>query len=251
MAGCRFENCDFVGADLTHANATKAYFKNSSLTYSDLRHAYLVEAYFRDVDFMGTLLHNGNFWNADLLGAKHLKKKNFQDPDDRKKSPATCALETNALVAAESYRLLKHYFHRNGLYEDAGWAAYRELTMERKYFFKTRNPRYLPSFLMNLLSGYTEMPHRVILSSVGMIFLFSIAYYALGAPIFLTEGSHRTMGFWDSLYFSFITFTTVGYGDMVPRPDIWFRAAACLEAFSGPFMAGLYIFSLTRRYATN
>ncbi|OIO37819.1 MAG: hypothetical protein AUJ71_04530 [Candidatus Omnitrophica bacterium CG1_02_49_16] len=55
----------------------------------------------------------------------------------------------------------------------------------------------------------------------------------------------------DATYFSFITFTTVGFGDFVPRAAALSRGLACVEAFLGPFMIGLYIFTLTRRYATN
>ena len=154
--------------------------------------------------------------------------------------------------AYEAYGSVKHYFYRNGFYEAGRWAAYRELTMERKHFFEKRDLRYIPSLLMDLLSGYTEKPNRVILSSILIIAAFGFLYYAFNVTMPSNSGAcsgQTTLG--DSLYFSFITFTTVGYGDFVPRDVIWFRLLACIEAFSGPFMAGLYIFTLTRRYAAS
>ena len=102
---------------------------------------------------------------------------------------------------------------------------------------------------MNVLSGYTEKPQRVILSSLLIVFIFGLLYYFLDVPQSSTAYLPHHASVWDGIYFSFITFTTVGYGDFTPRPYLGFRALACVEAFSGPFMAGLYIFTLTRRYA--
>jgi hypothetical protein len=123
--------------------------------------------------------------------------------------------------------------------------------MERRHFLETRDPRYLPSLLMDLFSGYTEKPNRVIVASLALVFLFGFIYYAFDVPMKSGVLDYARASFWESVYFSFITFTTVGYGDYTPRPEAWFRLLACVEAFSGPFMAGLYIFTLTRRYTTS
>ncbi len=249
MIGARFGACDFVGSDLKQAHLTRAVFNHCLLSHSDLRGAYLVEAHFKETDFMGSLLSMTVLWNADLRSAKNLKKKNFEDPD---KPSSVALLEKHALVAFESYRTVKHYFHDQGLHEDASWAAYRQLTMERKHFLETKNPRYFPSLLMDILSGYTEKPHRVIAASLAIVLLFGMAYYFLNVPYAVAVGAGGArVGFLNSVYFSFITFTTVGYGDWVPRPGAAFQLLTCAEAFSGPFMAGLYIFTLTRRYAAH
>jgi len=199
---------------------------------------------------MGALLCNSVIWNSEISGAKHLKKKNFNDPESGRDAK-TYISETNALVACESYRALKHYLYQRGLYEDASWASYKELTMERKHFFATKNSRYFPSLSMDILSGYAEKPSRVIVSSLVLVVLFGLAYFFLNVPTAPAAPQLDRASLWDSLYFSFITFTTVGYGDLIPRPVLWFRLLACAEAFSGPFMAGLYIFTLTRRYSAH
>lgn len=249
LIGSQFKSCDFVGSDLSGANMTRAALSHCSFSYSDLRRSWMVEAHFKEVDFMGAMLCGAVVWNAEFAGAKHLKKKNFKDPESSPRNIKTYLSETNAETAFESYRLIKHHFYEKGLHEDASWAAYRELTMERKHFFKTRNPRYIPSLLMNLLSGYTEKPSRVIISSLAIILLFGLVYFLFNVPAPSVAETAGRINLWDSIYFSFITFTTVGYGDFAPRAVLWFRGLACVEAFSGPFMAGLYIFTLTRRYA--
>ncbi len=249
MIGARFHGCDFVGGDMKNSNFTRAALNHCSFSYADLRGAYFVEAQFKEVDLMGAILYDAVLWNSDLSGAKHLKKRNFIDPDD----PHKCALsETNTILAYESYRLLKHHLYDKGLYEDGSWAAYRELTMERRHFFKTRDARYFPSLMMDLVSGYTEKPNRVILSAFLIVLAFGVAYYLLNVPVPSADMARATRtGFLECFYFSFITFTTVGYGDLIPRPVAGFQLLACVEAFSGPFMAGLYVFTLTRRYAAS
>ncbi|HTL71077.1 MAG TPA: pentapeptide repeat-containing protein [Candidatus Eisenbacteria bacterium] len=244
LIGSRLHGCDFVGAELSDVNLTRSTLDHCSFAYADLRRAYLVEARFKEVDFMGAQLFRAILWNADLTGAKHLKKKNFHDPF----SKGDGLNEDNAIVAFESYRTLKHHLHDKGLFEDGSWASYRELTMERKHLFNTRDPRFIPSFLMNLFSGYTEKPNRVILSSLAVVFFFGFVYYLFDVPRSQSLPMARA-SLSDCVYFSFITFTTVGYGDFAPKAVCWFRLLACTEAFSGPFMAGLYIFTLTRRYA--
>jgi hypothetical protein len=52
--------------------------------------------------------------------------------------------------------------------------------------------------------------------------------------------------FLHSLYLSVITFTTVGYGDVLPIGRLSHFTAAC-EALSGIFFFGLFVFTLGRR----
>lgn len=249
MIGARFLHCDFVGCQMRSVNMTRSVLTGCAFSHSDLSRSYLTESLFKELDFMGSNLWNVTLWSADLTGAQHLKKKNFQDPDADGSGGNARISETHALMACESYRGLKHYFYSKGLYEDSSWAAYKELTMEREDHRQKRDPRFFPSLLMDLLSGYTQRPDRVILSSLVIILSFGLIYYALNLPITTIADPASHIGFWDSLYFSFITFATVGYGDFVPQSNAWFRLLACVEGFTGPFMSGLYVFTLTRRYA--
>ena len=50
----------------------------------------------------------------------------------------------------------------------------------------------------------------------------------------------------DSLYFSTITFTTLGYGDFRPLEGIG-RILAGSEAFIGAFMMALFVYTFARR----
>jgi len=89
--------------------------------------------------------------------------------------------------------------------------------------------------------GYGERPQRVVYVGLGVIALWAVAYWLLeaakdGASSFLTY-----------LYFSVVTFTTLGYGDLQPKAG-FSRFFAGTEALFGAALMALFVVALTRRY---
>jgi hypothetical protein len=85
--------------------------------------------------------------------------------------------------------------------------------------------------------GFVEWTLILLLLIIaGSIFGFSDVCQTLG----IQDGSGRIARDADScLYFSLITWTTVGYGDFAPTPD--FRIFAALEALLGYLMMGIFL----------
>ncbi|WP_243184421.1 potassium channel family protein [Clostridium beijerinckii] len=52
--------------------------------------------------------------------------------------------------------------------------------------------------------------------------------------------------FGNTLYFTIITFTTVGYGDIIPLS--WMKMVVGLESFLGVFFTSSFVVSLSRRF---
>jgi len=94
-----------------------------------------------------------------------------------------------------------------------------------------------------VLWGYGERPFRTILFVMivifGASFFYTFGYFAKGLQIV-------TPNFFEALYFSAVTFTTVGYGDLTPLGTC--RFVAILEAFSSVFILPLFIIALTRKH---
>ena len=246
FVGADMRLCDFTHCDLTNADLTKARLSGSHLWNTDLSRANLTESDLSSVDLWNARLFNTKLWHANLEGVKSLGKSSFVNGEG---IFSEWGLDESGEVSAEeSYRQIKQYFMANGKYNDASWASFREKTMERRLLWKKRDLNYLPNSIMNLLCGYGEKPYRIILSAFFCILAFAFAYWALNA-INSPAYPDLKIRWFDYLYYSAITYTTVGYGDFIPKPHGVFRLLAACEAFLGVFLTGLFVFTLARKYS--
>ena len=109
-------------------------------------------------------------------------------------------------------------------------------------------PRLLPEFVFgNLLFGYGERPARVLLASALIIFV--CAFFYSDSAALLYQGQATEGGFIQGLYFSTITFTTLGYGDLFPAEQGYFRQLAMAEAVAGALLMSLFIVCLAKRFS--
>jgi len=262
LASCNFFNAclkdaellgaDLSGADLTSANLesadlTRSYLRSARLWHANLQGANLIEANLNQCDLWNARLFNVRLWRTEFSQAISLSKTNFRDP--RRKYIVDFGIsEKGAHSAEEAYRGLKKYFLANGRYDDASWASFKEKTMERLLLAKKKDPAYIPSLIMNFLCGYGEKPHRIIFASFFVILAFAAAFFLTDAVIYQPSDAYR-LSISDYIYYSVITFTTVGYGDFIPQASFTCRAIASCEAFLGTFIIGLFIFTLARKYS--
>jgi len=77
-------------------------------------------------------------------------------------------------------------------------------------------------------------------------FLFAAVYGAFGYNDLCVLGADGPA---DILYFSYVTFTTVGYGDMAPTGLC--RGLAVAEAVTGYILLGLFVAAAVALYARN
>lgn len=108
-----------------------------------------------------------------------------------------------------------------------------------KYRFK-----WIVSAVESLLWGYGERPSRIILTALTLILSYAGLYH-------LTEwlddkGNAIQMNLWDSVYFSVVTFTTLGYGDITPKTH-FLKFLAGSEALCGAFAMGLIVAGFSNR----
>ena len=137
-----------------------------------------------------------------------------------------------------------------------------------KWIFSRYFGRWLIFALEDLIYGYGERPWNVVRTAVIIVLMFAILFniFGIGNPeIIELKGeihsiSRREMTlnaegiikntkitqFPQSLYFSLVTFTTLGYGDLRPLEGAG-RIVAGLEAFIGAFLIALFVHTFARR----
>ena len=98
-----------------------------------------------------------------------------------------------------------------------------------------------------MLCGYGERPVNVISFSLMLILACALGYFTFGVSFndqmvqFSTTNTlkENLMALANSLYFSVVTFTTLGYGDITPVG--YSRIIAAFEAFCGSFSIALFV----------
>jgi len=84
---------------------------------------------------------------------------------------------------------------------------------------------------------------------VGLVLLFGILYWLIG-EIKTNDSSKTTANLFDSIYFSFITFATIGYGDFVPThyfPKLLIFVETTCAALYTPVFGGYLFYELFKR----
>ena len=105
--------------------------------------------------------------------------------------------------------------------------------------------KWLWSCFLNGIFGYGEQPFKVIMSAILVILFFASLFMIFGISNVGIE-FNTSNNFLDCMYFSTITFTTLGYGDFRPLEGLG-RIWAGSEAFIGAFMMALFVYTFARR----
>jgi len=155
-------------------------------------------------------------------------------------------------------RFAKQVCQNMGEYREAGDWHYRErchawhartfLQAGRRRLLAQLNPlTWIELIVGRLVFGYGEGPTNVMLSGVVVMLASAFGYWLLGGatPSGAGETPRRIA---DALYFSVITFTTVGYGDYTPGMSTLARSLAMAEALAGVCLMSLFVVTLARRW---
>lgn len=92
------------------------------------------------------------------------------------------------------------------------------------------------------VSGALIKPARIVALSAMTILVFGFAFFWQKGHL----GGAGVASFWDALYFSGLTFTTIGYGDITPMGVA--RALAVAEGLLGIALSSAFVVSVVRRY---
>jgi len=240
------------GVNLSYADLYHADLSNAHLFHINLSHSSLMKA-----DLSETNLNLGNLENCNMLGTifSHTKIEHVHwGKDVIQERKALQAYKKRHLEESmdffeqgeEVYRNLRKLSESRGHFEHAGYFFHKEMVM-RRYQMKPFSFERMLSRLVDLFCGYGEKPINVIFFSLFVIFSSAVLFFFAGiqnagelAAFSLDNTAFvNTMHFLNSLYFSVVTFTTLGYGDISPLG--FSRLIAATEAFIGSFTLALFV----------
>jgi hypothetical protein len=78
-----------------------------------------------------------------------------------------------------------------------------------------------PVWLFWLISDYGLRTWRVIATFFGLAIAFAVIYWLCPTFVMVNQVVGDIRGFWHALYFSVVTMTTLGFGDIAANPDSW------------------------------
>lgn len=122
-------------------------------------------------------------------------------------------------------------------------AKYRALKKDRVRRLMRIERRYGPAvayWIWAITSGYGESLIRWVLSCAVVLLSFSLIYAKFGLL-------QPVRDWFDYIYFSVVTFTSLGYGDIHPI-GVAGKAAACAEIIFGLIMFGILLTFISNRF---
>jgi hypothetical protein len=116
---------------------------------------------------------------------------------------------------------------------------FREMEASRKQ--KIPIKKFSEWLLIQLPFGYGTKPLRVIFAWIIVVLGWIPLYYWHSGDV------KNVKSYWDALYFSIVTATTLGYGDCLPLSS-WAKAVVSFEAIFGTFMWAALITVFARKF---
>jgi len=238
------EGAELIGAHLEEANLASSHLKGVDLIGAHLEGADLSITNLKGTDFGNAHLKGIFFWGAKFSSDTRLESVDWGDHivgEEKEEKRWEEREDYLAMWAVDNvYRRLKLWYAEHGIYNVAGEFFFREMTISRKVLKSWPNPfPRVWSKLLSILCGYGERPLRVVTSAVVVVLGLALIYFAIGTLMPNT--------FLNSLYYSAVSFTALGYGSWAPQPMGWVKGLGAFEAFIGVFMMALFLITFTRK----
>jgi uncharacterized protein YjbI with pentapeptide repeats len=252
LIGADLYKCDFTGAFLTEADLSGAYAGSACFCGTDLRGASFVGANLTEADFRDANLMSARFRDADLtrgdLTGSDLRHTDFAD----------------ALLVEMRYgnsRTMRgKYFGIRGLESTSGNALFVRDATDQDYL-DTLEHRIagMPSGFGRFVKkkffgawGLIDFGRSLVAPAIyaaGLILLFGVVFaldMSLDWGLFDYEGTARS---WlTPFYFSVVTYTTLGYGDVTPT-NLMGEILVVVEVLLGYTTLGLILSILANKVA--
>jgi uncharacterized protein YjbI with pentapeptide repeats len=284
FAGANLAGADLSGSHLFKANLSKAYLKranlnNADLTAADLRYSVMENITAQKAGFGMTLLDGAKLFEANLEGAT-LTKTSMKSADlrcanlcgarireaslkgadctgtnfracDLAKSDLTNAIFNDADLRQSRLRLVRGFEKAQWIGVDirdinfAGAYQMRRFVIDQNYIKEFRKTSKLTAIIYYIWLITSDCGRSLLLWCcwiAAMTVLFAWVYLQIGVEY---SGGKSFLA---ALYYSVVTLSTLGYGDILPITPAA-RIAAMVEVMGGYLMLGGLLSIFTNKMA--
>jgi uncharacterized protein YjbI with pentapeptide repeats len=256
LRGCSFQGADLRGADLRNASLEDANLTDSDLIAADFTGACLDNAVMVSCRLQRAVMRGASLRGANLRGA-WLRNVVWRDSQGLTWSSVDVdgATLVNAHELAEiAYRGLKIHFQNQGQYDDEDRALRREKEASgQNALMKGQTRTALGILAWRVLADHGTRWYFAVLWLALLILGFSVAYCPnpwgwSGVVALQCDAAIDCGGFARALYFSVVTVTTLGFGDIHPANG-WGVLCVVLEVLIGYFLLGVVVACVARKMA--
>jgi hypothetical protein len=232
---------DFLGASFGGA----AFFTDASFNGDAFFRfaSFSGKASFADASFSGEASFADTSFNGDasFMDASFSGDVNFHSCDFKSMEVSWSSLKDSLVFDGPTYVKLIKNFGELEQFEDADDAYFQyrlESTVQKEWSLSK-----LGDVFMLFLCGYGVKPQLAIAWAVIIILLFTLIYWwGSGIKRLKDENEDNRVSLGDALYFSMVTFTTVGYGDWYPTDK--YRKFVMIEGLLGWLLLALFLVTL-------
>jgi uncharacterized protein YjbI with pentapeptide repeats len=215
LEGANLEGANLEGANLEGANLRLAHLEGANFYFAHLKGAVLRRAFIIGANLFGAHLEGANLFHANLKGTT-LNNANLSDADiTGVRFNRTETYQGIRIATAHGNAIFKRYAQDQDYIETYGEYARERLWLHPwwNFWHPDKWPR-IWVWLWKHTSDYGRSFARWAAVSVALAMIFGLIMMEMGEGSF--EVKHNT-GPFAYIYYSVVTFTTLGFGDIVPK----------------------------------
>lgn len=256
LKGASLEKADFTGAELKGAFLMEADLRGANLTETDISEANLLEADLREANLISANIKDADLTGADLRGAfiEGFKINNTslinvswaeRKPNNNEMDLARIRCSLHELVQ------IKNYYQEMGNFKLSDAFYVEQMERIQRLIPKSERTilRRAGYTLWKLSSNYgvSLLRWQALFFSMGTFFGF--LYWKFGLIRYSNPSMDVVSGF-SHFYFSFITITTLGFGDIIAKKGAG-EFVVTLEVLIGYMMLGGLMGIFTKKFIRN
>jgi uncharacterized protein YjbI with pentapeptide repeats len=224
------ENANFQMAYMKGAEFHKAFMKGVRLDFAHLEGTLLLGADVRCATLIDVHLERANLCNANLSGSRltdahvegtDIRNAQLQGSDfrmafvDSTTSLFQCSVDRRTDFRGVGLDIARIDTKTKPLLE----YNIRRMNWEDWYKERTKLKWLVKPFWW--ISDYGLSTSRIVATFFILAFVFAVVYRLYPSFVIVNEVVGDIRGFWHALYFSVVTMTTLGFGDIAANPDSW------------------------------